>query len=226
MRERPLLVLVDVGDVLLLAPDEPAWHRRSLEEAVRQLTGLDARVSQDRRGHTDYTLLVDAFARLGLGGALTRPLYRRIAATAAVIYERLLPDRLDGFLRPGATAAMELLRSEPWVRLVPISGASAPSARCLIERARVDGPLQVGYGSFCDYGTTRPDLIRSARARAGWGGMLWPADRTVLLTAQPADLLSARAAGVRCVLFGHGRGAAEHTALVCDELPALVRRFY
>lgn len=93
-------------------------------------------------------------------------------------------------------------------RLALLTGNPEPVARGRLERLGLARFFPAGQGAFGCESESRAELIALARARAG----NWPREATVEVGDTAVDESSAREAGIRSLLVGHGASLAEALA--------------
>jgi phosphoglycolate phosphatase len=108
-------------------------------------------------------------------------------------YVELLPDAdtTDWATRPGAAAGLARLQ-ESGVRVALVTGNPEPIARARLERLGLSRFFPAGEGAFGCEAEERRTLLELARMRAGH----WPAEAKAEVGDTPADVTSAKAAGL------------------------------
>jgi phosphoglycolate phosphatase len=202
-----LLVLFDVDGTLFLTDDPLAG--RALRETLVERFGVelpeDALERVDHQGQT--ALLI---GRLVLGEAgVEAPDLRLWCAELANRYLALLDEADTSGWRAAPDAEAALARLEQaGHRLALLTGNPEPIARARIERLGLERFFRRGDGAFGCESESRTELIGLARARAGD----WPAESTVEIGDTARDASTAREAGIRSLLVGHGTSLADAVA--------------
>jgi hypothetical protein len=216
--ERPLLLVCDVEDTLIKIPSSSASaHRRALAYGLCAVTGLQVALPLGRDGHTDYTLLCTALAAMAMGDALSEEVFALVAEGASACYKQSDCEDWEWCVLPGVYSTLSVLREHS--HIVPCSGAVAGIARARIERAGLDGPLLVGYGSYAVYGSTRQELLTAARSRIGSEGMPWPLEKTVVISSCAENLAAAALTGVRTLAVACPQALASASVEMFEQVP-------
>jgi phosphoglycolate phosphatase len=208
-----LLLLFDIDGTLL--GRAAGAHSEALNEALRQVHGVDALDARDRispAGRTDGEI-----ARLLLLGAGVSA--RSIDEHAADVrdacceaYARLCPLDLSDKVLPGMADLVTWLSSRDDLRLSLVTGNYEPVARLKLGRAGLGRHFAAGQGAFGSDSEDRAALPGIARRRAGQAGVSHPRGRTIVIGDTPRDIACARADEVRCFAVTTGSfGAGELT---------------
>jgi phosphoglycolate phosphatase-like HAD superfamily hydrolase len=203
-----LLVLFDV-DGTLFVTDDPLVGV-ALRETLSKRYGVDlpadALERVDHRGQTSLRI-----GRLVLGEAgIEDPCgLEDWCGELAERYLELLADAdtSDWAAAPDAGEVLSRLEAEGH-RLALLTGNPEPVARARLERLGLARFFPSGGGAFGCESESRPELIALARARAAD----WPTEATVEVGDTELDASSAREAGIRSVLVGHGTTLADAVA--------------
>mgnify|MGYP000173027468 CR=1 FL=1 len=199
MEPASTLVLFDI-DGTLLRRSGPA-HRRALERAVERVAGVAVSIDGiPVAGMLDRDILLEMFARAGLGRAAALRKLDAAGRTAENIFVRNCPD-LRRKVCPGVRRLLRALAR----RGVPcglVTGNLERIAWTKMRRAGLDGFFRLG--AFSGDGPTRAALLRTAMARARRAGLVRRDARVVYVGDHPNDIKAAREAGVRIVAVGTG----------------------
>ncbi|MGC8758504.1 MAG: HAD family hydrolase [Bryobacteraceae bacterium] len=199
MEPASTLVLFDI-DGTLLRRSGPA-HRRALERAVERVTGVAVSIDGiPVAGMLDRDILLEMFARAGLGRAAALQKLDAAGRTAENIFIRNCPD-LRRRVCPGVRRLLRALAR----RGVPcglVTGNLERIAWTKMRRAGLDGFFRLG--AFSGDGPSRAALLRTAISRARRAGLIASAARAVYVGDHPNDIRAAREAGVRIVAVGTG----------------------
>ena len=203
----PLLVLFDVDGTLFLTHDPLLG--RALRETLSAHFGVelpeDALERVDHEGQTSLRI-----GRLVLRDAgLDEPELGPWCAELANRYLEVLreADTSNWCVAPGAAEALECLEAAGH-RLALLTGNPEPVARARLERLGLARFFPAGQGAFGCESESRAELIALARARAGD----WPPDKTLEVGDTAVDVSTAREAGIRSLLVGHGTGLVDALA--------------
>jgi len=204
----PLLLLFDVDGTLFVTDD--ALLGRALRETLSEQFGVelpeDALERVDHQGQTALRL-----GRLVLRDAgVEQPveLDSWCGELAGRYLELLATADTSGWAAAtGAEQALGRL-AEAGHRLALLTGNPEPVARARLGRLGLERFFPTGQGAFGCESESRTELIHLARARAGD----WPRETTVEVGDTAVDASTAREAGVRSLLVGHGTTLAEALA--------------
>ena len=200
-------MLFDVDGTLFVTDDPLVGRalRETLRERFQAELPEDALERVDHQGQTALRIGRLVLHEAGLDEADLGPW----CAEFANRYLELLAgaDTSGWRAAPGAREALARLQ-EAGHRLALLTGNPEPVARARLERLGLGEFFPDGQGAFGCESESRAELIDLARARAGD----WPREATVEVGDTAADASSAREAGIRSLLVGHGTGLAEALA--------------
>ncbi len=197
------LVLFDIDGTLLRRAGP--HHREALVHAVRRVTGLETTTEGvPVQGMLDPVILGVMMERAGASRRLIRSSLPAIYRSASAYYQRHVPD-LRGKTCPGVRDALgRLMRRGAVMGLV--TGNLTRIGWRKLRQAGLD--RYFSFGAFGEMAPTRAGLVklavREARER-GWIGRLNPVS---LVGDAPADVLAARANGVRAIAVYTGLSPA------------------
>ena len=216
-------MLFDIDGTLLQRAS--VEHARALREAaagVHALPPLDGVV--EYAGRTDLAIMRDLLERSGVEGADVSARSAAVQEAAALVYDRLAPLDLSGYVAPGIPELLEALAGRPEAfRLSLVTGNLEPIARRKLALAGVGGHFAPGQGGFGSDAEDRGLLPGIARARAS--DPPWPRERTVVVGDTPLDIACARHDGVRVAAVATGPFGVEALAdadAVVDDARALL----
>jgi phosphoglycolate phosphatase len=198
-----LLVLFDVDGTLFLTDDPLAGQ--ALRETLTERFGVelpeDVLERVDHQGQTALRIGRLVLAEAGLDAPDLRPWCAELADR----YLALLAEADTSGWRaaPDAEAALAQLQ-QAGHRLALLTGNPEPIARARMDRLGLARFFPPGEGAFGCESESRAELIGLARARAGG----WPAGSTVEIGDTARDASTAREAGIRSLLVGHGTSLA------------------
>jgi phosphoglycolate phosphatase len=195
----PALVLFDI-DGTLLRRSGPA-HREALERAIHLKTGLTATTDGiPLYGMLDPVILAEMMRRAGAGAPAIRIAMPEVIASAQRIYLRTCPS-LERKTCPGVRRFLKRLERRG-VLMGLVTGNLTRIGWHKMERAGLRPHFR--FGAFGEMAADRAGLVRLAVKEArtrGWIGRQTPVS---LIGDAPADILAARAAGVRSVAVSTG----------------------
>lgn len=200
----PLLALFDLDGTLFLTHDPLSG--RVLVETLEQTYGVEvdpeAPANVEHRGLTAKRIGRNVLRAAGVPDTAVDERLDRWCARFADRYLELLgeDDTAGWAIRPGAAAALAILEDRG-VRLALVTGNPEPMARARLERLGLSRFFRPGEGAFGCEAEERQALLELARMRAGD----WPAAATAEIGDTPADVASARAAGIRSIAITSAR---------------------
>jgi phosphoglycolate phosphatase-like HAD superfamily hydrolase len=203
-----LLVLFDV-DGTLFVTDDPLFGQ-ALRETLSERFGVE--LPQDALGRVDHqgqTALRIGRLVLREAGVEHPAGLEEWCGELARRYLELLAGADTSGWAAGVDAEPALDRLEvAGHRLALLTGNPEPVARARLERLGLDRFFPPAGGAFGCESESRVELIALARARAGD----WPRGATVEVGDTAVDASSAREAGIRSLLVGHGTSLADALA--------------
>ena len=200
----PAVVLFDIDGTLLrkVGPQ----HRQSLEDAVRQITGVE---TSNRHIATQGMLDGDILQRMMLDAGM-KP--RHITASMPAImaaaeerYQHLCPD-LRRKVCPGVRPFLQKLKKRGVVAGL-VTGNLTRIGWRKMENSGLRQHFQ--FGAFADQGASRPALVRIALRHARTVGWLHSKTPVILVGDHPNDVNAARQNGVRVVAVSTGLSSKE-----------------
>jgi phosphoglycolate phosphatase len=214
-----MLVLFDVDKTLFLTSDplmgqattnaiETVWNLKLPGDEIR---------SVNHPGQTAMRITREILRSAGLGNEAIDPDLKRWCDEASKRYLELLSqaDTSDWTSPEGTAEALAQIE-----RRALLTGNPEPIARARMERIGLAEFFPLGQGAFGCEAEDRVELIAIARRKAG----NWPLDDTVAVGDTPADIASARAAGIYVIGFGSGLEGADAVIERMSELPAALER--
>ena len=217
----PALALFDIDGTLIRRAGQ--HHRQALVEAVRRATGLETTTDGiPLYGMLDPDIIRQMLLRAGARPAAIRAALPEIIETAQEIYVRTCPV-LERKTCPGVRRLLERFERKGIVMEL-VTGNLVRIGWKKMERAGLKSYFR--FGAFAGMARDRAGLariaIRHARAE-GWIGRGAPVS---LIGDAPADILAARANGIRSIAVATGlvapEGLAAHSPdILLDDLRAL-----
>ncbi len=195
----PALALFDI-DGTLLRRAGPA-HREAVIEAVRRVTGYETTTGGiPLYGMLDPDIIREMLRRAGAPARVTREALPGIVAAAERIYRRSCPV-LTRRTCPGVRQLLSRFERRGIVMGL-VTGNLTRIGWWKLERAGLRRYFR--FGAFGEMARTRAGLARLAVRQArqeGWSG---PATPVCLIGDAPADILAARANGLRSISVATG----------------------
>ncbi|MFE2382222.1 HAD family hydrolase [Streptomyces misionensis] len=192
------LVLWDIDHTLMATG---GLGRELWGEAFEQVTGVALRKQADVTGSTEQVILRET-ARLH-GIECDAGLFPRFAEALGALHVRRAAElRERGHALPGAAVVLAALAGRG-VRQSVVTGNVRAAAEVKLAVFGLDTYLALDGGAYAEDGEGRPELLRTALARAG----VVP-ERAVFLGDTPADVAGGREAGVYTVAVATGRTPA------------------
>jgi phosphoglycolate phosphatase-like HAD superfamily hydrolase len=214
----PALVLFDIDGTLLRRAGP--HHRQALVDAVRAVTGIETTTDGiPVQGMLDPDILSVMLANAGMPSADIQRAMPELLKRAAEFYIPGVPDLREKTC-PGARELLdELQRRE--VLLALVTGNLTRIGWRKLERAGLDRYFR--YGAFGEAAEDRSGLARMAieRARAEYG--IARATPISLIGDAPADVIAAKANGIRSIAVCTGLTSREELAahgpdIIVDDL--------
>jgi phosphoglycolate phosphatase len=207
----PLLLLFDV-DGTLFVTDDPLVGR-ALRETLRERFQVelpeDALERVDHEGQTALRIGRLVLREAGLDDREIDAGLEPWCAELSRRYLELLRDADTSAWAVGLGAEEALAQlAEAGHRLAVLTGNPEPVARARLDRLGLARFFAAGQGAFGCESESRAELIALARARAGD----WPPDKTLEVGDTAVDVSTAREAGIRSLLVGHGTGLVDALA--------------
>jgi phosphoglycolate phosphatase len=217
----PALALFDIDGTLIRRAGP--HHRQALEEAIRRVVGVDTSTDGiPLFGMLDPDIIREMLRREGVSERKTRAALPEIAAAAGRIYVRTCPP-IERKTCPGVRRLLRGLERRG-VALALVTGNLTRIGWWKLERAGLRRYFR--FGAFGDMAPDRAALARIAvrhARRQGWIGKDAP---VTLIGDAPADVLAARAGGIRSIAVATGLVSRERLEsyapdLALDDLRAL-----
>jgi phosphoglycolate phosphatase len=200
----PQLALFDLDGTLFLTHD--TLSGQVLVETLEQTYGIevdsDAPGNVEHRGLTAKRIGRNVLRAAGLPDEAIDEHLDRWCVRFADRYVELLAaaDTTDWATRAGAAAGLARLEDRG-VRLALVTGNPEPVAMARLERLGLSRFFPPGEGAFGCEAEDRQALLELARKRAGD----WPPAATAEIGDTPADVASAKAAGLRSIAVTSAR---------------------
>lgn len=207
----PELVLWDIDHTLMATR---GLGRELWAEAFEQVSGVPLREQASVMGSTERVILRET-ARMH-DVPYSEDLFARFAEALGAVHVRRAADlRERGHALPGAAAALAALEKRG-VRQSVATGNVRAAAEVKLAVFGLDSYLHLDDGAYGEDGETRPELLRTALARAGAG-----AEKTAFLGDTPADVAAGREVGVRVIAVATGStpaGELQDADVVLEDL--------
>lgn len=217
----PALVLFDI-DGTLVRRSGP-HHREALVEAVRQATGRETTTEGiPVQGMLDPDIISAMLLRTGASRPSIRRAMPDIVKRAQRIYVHTCPD-LTGKTCPGARAVLERL-TRRGILLALVTGNLTRIGWKKLECAGLKHYFR--YGAFAEMARDRTGLARMAIRQARERGWIDRNTPIALIGDAPADIIAARANGVKSIAVQTGISKleeleAEHPDILLPDLRGL-----
>jgi phosphoglycolate phosphatase len=217
----PALALFDIDGTLIRRAG--IYHRDALVQAIRRVTGFDTTTDGiPLYGMLDPDIIREMLRRAGAPARVARQQMPGIMASAGRIYVRTCPV-LTRKTCPGVRRLLSNLERRG-IAMALVTGNLARIGWWKMERAGLRRYFR--FGAFSEMARDRAGLVRIAvrqARRQGWIGRNTP---VCLIGDAPADILAARASGVRSIavatgLVSSGKLRSFGPDLVLDDLRAL-----
>ena len=196
---KPALALFDIDGTLVRRAGP--HHRTALEEAVRRTTGIDTTTDGiPLYGMLDPDIIAEMLRRSGATRRLIRASMPEIVRRAQALYERTCPV-LERRVCPGVRRLLGRL-ARRGVLMGLVTGNLTRIGWKKVERAGLRPFFH--FGAFAEMARDRVGLVRLARRRALEAGWIAAGAPISLIGDAPADILAARANGVRAVAVATG----------------------
>jgi phosphoglycolate phosphatase len=219
--QAPALALFDIDGTLVRRAGP--HHRQALEEAIRRVTGYASTTDGiPLWGMLDPDIVREMLRRAGAPQRIARERMTEIAAAAERIYLRTCPA-LYGKTCPGVRPLLRALERRG-ILMELVTGNLARIGWRKLNRAGLDRFFR--FGAFPQQARDRAGLARLAIAHARRRGWIAANAPITLIGDAPADILAARANGVRSIAVATGLVPAEELArhgpaLVLEDLRSL-----
>jgi phosphoglycolate phosphatase len=203
----PALVLFDI-DGTLVRRSGP-HHRRALERAVREETGLATTTDGiPVHGMLDPVILAEMMRRAGASDRLIRKAMRGIIRRAEEVYLEGGPSLLRRTC-PGARSALKRLQARQ-IPLGLVTGNLTRIGHEKLSRAGLGGIFQ--FGAFGEMSKTRTGLAKIAIRQARKMGLAGPGTAISLVGDAPTDIQAAQENGIRSIAVCTGISLREELA--------------
>ncbi|HZQ92378.1 MAG TPA: HAD family hydrolase [Terriglobales bacterium] len=201
------LVLFDIDGTLVRRAGP--HHRQALVDAVRAVTGVETTTdSIPVQGMLDPDILTLMMLNAGMEPAAIREALPEVIERAPEFYLHSVPDIRDKTC-PGARELLDELQSRE-VLLALVTGNLAPIGWRKLQRAGLDGYFR--YGAFGEMAKDRAGLAKAAIERARVEHQIAPQTPVSLIGDAPADIIAAKANGIRSIAVCTGLTSREELA--------------
>lgn len=195
----PSLVLFDIDGTLTRGVG--THHRRALENAVRQVTGVAATTENiPVHGMLDNVILTAMMRDAGIPDDEAARAMPAVIEAAQDLYVDGVPD-LRGKVCPGVVHLLEELARRGAVRAL-VTGNLTRIAWHKLSRAGLDHHF--AFGAFGEMAPTRGELAKLAIAQARRDGLIGPGSRISLIGDAITDVQAAHDAGIQAIAVRTG----------------------
>lgn len=202
------LILFDIDGTLVRRAGP--HHRRALEEAIRQVTGVEA----STEGIPLHGMLDPDIIRMMLEALRIQGDMQRIIEAAQDIYDATVPADLSDKQCPGVAELLRKLQDSGAV-LGLVTGNLTRIGWRKLQRARVDTFFP--FGAFGEEAATRGGLARIAIERARRDHGIGPDSAIALVGDTANDVTAARENGIRSIAVRTGVSSAEELEGCCPD---------
>jgi phosphoglycolate phosphatase len=203
----PALVLFDIDGTLVRRAGP--HHRQALVDAVRAVTGVETTTEGiPVQGMLDPDILTVMMVTAGMQPADVRRAMPEIIEQAQELYIASVPDLRDKTC-PGARELLEELHQREIV-LALVTGNLTRIGWRKLERAGLHHYFR--YGAFSETAKDRAGLARAAIATARAEHQIAPETPISLIGDAPADIIAAKANGIRSIAVCTGLTSREELA--------------
>jgi phosphoglycolate phosphatase-like HAD superfamily hydrolase len=206
----PSLVLFDIDGTLTrgIGPH----HRRALENAVRQITGVAATTENiPVHGMLDNVILTTMMQAAGIPDDEAARALPAIIEAAQELYLEGVPDLRDRVC-PGVEDLLDELARRGAVRAL-VTGNLTRIAWHKLSRAGLD--RHFAFGAFGEMAPTRGELAKLAITQALREGRIAPGARISLIGDAITDVEAAHAAGIQAIAVRTGITPYEDLIAAC-----------
>ncbi len=202
---QPSLILWDIDRTLVTTGEV---SREIYESAFEEVVGRPLCELTDMAGRTEQAILVDTLKLHGVANPESKldDFYVALANAADKLRDRM---HAAGHRLPGVERALVALAKLNVVQTVA-TGNIKPIAVTKLEVFNLSGYMDFEVGGYGSDGDTRPPLILQAWQRAQHKyGLVFEADRVVVIGDTPLDVAAAREVGVRAIGVATGSSRIE-----------------
>ena len=203
----PALVLFDIDGTLVRRAGP--HHRQALVDAVRDITGIDTTTDGiPVQGMLDPDIITMMMLKAGVEPARIRSWMPAIIERAPAVYIPSVPDLQDKTC-PGARELLDALTRRE-VLLALVTGNLTRIGWRKLERAGLHHYFR--YGAFAEGAPDRTALARQAIEIARREHQIVPETPVSLIGDSPADIIAAKANGIRSIAVCTGLDSREALA--------------
>ena len=216
------LVLFDIDGTLLRQAGP--HHRRSLEAAVKQVTGITTSTEDiPTQGMLDRDIIRIMLRTAGSGDRAIQKAMPHIVTAAQHVYIRNCPP-LHSKVCPGARSLLRKLHRHRGIRTGLVTGNLTAIGWKKMERAALKPFLS--FGAFAELAHDRAGLVKIAIRIASRNRWIDANSRISLIGDHPNDIRAAQANGIQSIAVATGVVGAEELAthspdLILNDLRAL-----
>ena len=169
-----MLLLFDIDGTLLLGATDA--HRDALQEALREVHGIDARQAHvvAPAGRTDGDIARSILLDAGISAERIDEGAQDVREQCCRRYAELCPGDLSSTVLPGVRELLDRLSARDDLMLSLLTGNYEEVGRLKLERAGIGHYFGSGQGAFGSDCEDRAALPAIARRRAGQAGRPYP----------------------------------------------------
>jgi phosphoglycolate phosphatase len=201
-----MLLLFDIDGTLL--DSATGAHRQALDDAIREVHGLDPaglRAKVAPAGRTDGEIARLILLECGVSARRIDESSGAVREACCRIYAQICPRDLSPHVAPGMPELLAWLGGRDGVAFGLVTGNFEPVARLKLARAGLGRWFRSAPGAFGSDSEDRAALPAIARRRAGHAAR----EQTIVIGDTPRDIACARADGLRCVAVTTGPFGAD-----------------
>jgi phosphoglycolate phosphatase-like HAD superfamily hydrolase len=200
----PALVLFDIDGTLVRRAGP--HHRQALVDAVRYVTGMETTTDGiPVQGMLDPDILAVMMTNAGAGPAAIRQAMPELVERAQELYIPSVPDLREKTC-PGARELLDELRQRG-ILLALVTGNLTRIGWRKLERAGLNHYFR--YGAFAEMAKDRAGLAKTAIGMARAEHQIAPETPISLIGDAPADIIAAKANGIRSIAVCTGLTSRE-----------------
>lgn len=203
------LVLWDIDHTLLYAGeiDQVVYQRLFWDLMGRDLTEPTPRGT----GFTVPITVRNIFERHGVSAdQLDELTERALSRLPDVFAENCARMKMEGYVLPGARAALDAVHSLYFTVSSVVSGNLRPVSLCKLKTFDLDGYVDIDVGAFGSDSSYRPSLVALAQQRAAFSyGHSYDRENTVIIGDSLEDVLAGRKGGASVIAVATGSTATD-----------------
>ncbi len=222
-----LLALFDIDGTLLV--DDASTHGEAMTDAMRRVYSIDLPDDAVQRvapwGKTDLRIAREVLHAAGLRDRAIDAGLARWVTVAGALFASLAPQAHAAWRqRDGLRTALDTLDGAG-VRLALLTGNLRAVAEVKLACMGLADRFEIAISAFGNDAEDRRELGAIARTRAAAPAAAWRRERTVVIGDTPSDIATARADGLRSIVFASGRYpglALDGATVIASDMTKLV----